>query len=110
MEQTRSLDENLEGGLASGQEIELKMQKLGQITHVTDERFKRMVAKSVVQELEDILDDEQEIHRPDASMPEKSSSSRSRSLAETVSIGILSCPSYLSYPSYPRGDKTRYFP
>ena len=90
MQQTKSLDENLEGGLASGQEIELKMQKLGQIVYVTEERLKRMVVKSVVQELQDILDDEQEIHRPDASEAAKSNDA---SLAETVSIS-----------SYPHGD------
>lgn len=98
MEQIKSLDENLEGGLVRGQEVELKMKKLRQIAHVTEERFNRMVAKSVVQELEDILNDEQEIHRPDASMPAKSSGSCSTSLAETVSIGVLSHLSLLSYP------------
>lgn len=83
VQQTKRLNENLEGGLESGQEIELKMQKLGQIVYVTEERLKRMVAKSVVQELQDILDDEQETHRPDASGAAKSNDA---SLAETVRI------------------------
>lgn len=87
MQQTKSLDENLEEGLGSAQEIELKMQKLGQIVYVTEERLKRMLAKSVVQELQDILDDEQETHRPDASGAAKSNDA---SLAETVSICIPS--------------------
>lgn len=87
VQQTKSLDENLEGGLERGQEIELKMQKLGQIVYMTEERLKRMVAKSVAQELQDILDDEQETHRPDASGATKSNDA---SLADTVRIRVPS--------------------
>lgn len=80
--QMKRIDEVLDGDIANGQEIELKVQKFEQIERGTEERLNSMVSKTVVQELRDVLDTAQELDSPGVSMQSKS---QKESLADTVS-------------------------
>lgn len=82
IQQTKLIDETLARDIAEGQKIEMITQKLGQIAHVSQERLNRMVSRTVVQELRDVLDTQQESE--DASVPAKT---EEKTLAEVVSLG-----------------------
>lgn len=76
------INETLASDTLEGQAIEMAMQKFGQIAHVSQERLDRMNAKTVAQELGDILDAEQELRSAD---PSASAMSYQHSMAEMVS-------------------------
>lgn len=80
--QIKCVDETLQEGNACAEDIELNVQKLGQIARVTKERAKHIRSKTVMQELQDVLDAEQELKPPTAALL---SHSRRESLAEMVS-------------------------
>lgn len=82
IQQTELIDETLARDIAEGQKVEMSTQKLGQIVHVSQERFNRMVSRTVVQELRDVLDTQQE--SDDASVSPKT---EEKTLAEVVSLG-----------------------
>lgn len=65
---TMLINETLASDTLEGQAIEMAMQKFGQIAHVSQERLDRMNAKTVAQELRDILDAEQELKSADPSV------------------------------------------
>lgn len=81
--QMKRIDGTLEDGVKNGQEIELKAQELDQIVRITEERLNHMVSKTLVQELQDILDAKQELEAPDEPAQ---GNWRTESLAEKVSI------------------------
>lgn len=76
------INENLASDTLEGQAIEMTMQKFGQIAHVSQESLDRMNAKTVAQELRDILDAEQELKSID---PSVSDISHQHNMAEMVS-------------------------
>lgn len=84
MRRTMLIDETLANDKLEGQEIEMATQKFGQIAHVSQERLDSMNAKTVAQELRDILDAEQELKSFDPSVADMSH--QHSSLAETVSF------------------------
>lgn len=78
------INETLASDTLEGQAIEMNMQKFGQIAHVSQESLDRMSAKTVVQELRDILDAEQELK---SANPSVSNMSHQHNMAEMVSLG-----------------------
>ncbi|CAN0546456.1 unnamed protein product, partial [Ectocarpus sp. 12 AP-2014] len=79
IQQTKLIDETLARDIAGGQEVEMITQKLGQIVHVSQERLNRMASRTVVQELRDVLETQQE--SDDASVSAKT---EEKNLAEVV--------------------------
>eukprot|EP00752_Nemacystus_decipiens_P001471 g1447.t1 len=57
---TMLINETLASDTLEGQAISMAMQKFGQIAHVSRERLDRMNAKTIAQELQDVLDAEAE--------------------------------------------------
>lgn len=82
IQQTKLIDETLVRDIAEGQKVEMITQKLGQIAHVSQERLDRMVSRTVVQELRDELDTQQQSE--DASVSAKT---EGKTLAGMVSLG-----------------------
>lgn len=82
MQRTMLINETLASDTLDGQAIEMAMQKFGQIAHVSQERLDRMNAKTVAQELRDLLDAEQELKSAD---PSVSAMGHQQNKAEMVS-------------------------
>ncbi|CAM9506461.1 unnamed protein product [Ectocarpus fasciculatus] len=100
IQQTKLIDETLVRDIAEGQKVEMITQKLGQIAHVSQERLDRMVSRTVVQELRDELDTQEQSEDASVSakteektlaemIREKSSHQRSLEEKQWVALDIL---------------------